>query len=117
MTNSRPFRAGAEVWRRRECLHCSHIFTTYERYNYRDISVLKRSGASEEFDKDKLLLSIAYAVKTPSEAIEIAKTVMSKLDFTTDTIPSDKIAQTVLKTLSNYSKPAYARYNSYQLEK
>lgn len=117
VTNSRPFRAGAEVWRRRECLSCRHVFTTYERYNYRDITVLKRSGAQEELNTDKILLSIAYAAKSPSEAIELAKTVIEKLAISNQTIKSTDIAHVVINTLANYSKAAHARYNSYQLEK
>ena len=58
---SRSADTGKSVRRRRECLNCSFRFTTYERVETMPISVLKKDGSRELFNKDKLVTGISRA--------------------------------------------------------
>ncbi|NEN98326.1 MAG: transcriptional regulator NrdR, partial [Moorea sp. SIO3I7] len=58
---SRSTEAGKSVRRRRECLGCKHRFTTYERIEFVPITVIKRDGKRESFDRSKLLRGIIRA--------------------------------------------------------
>ena len=43
------------IRRRRECLNCKHRFTTYEKIEYTPIMVIKKNGARQEFNRDKII--------------------------------------------------------------
>lgn len=58
---SRSAESGCSIRRRRECLNCQRRFTTYERIEFVPIIVLKRDGASESFDRSKLLRGMIRA--------------------------------------------------------
>ena len=69
---SRSADSGKSVRRRRECLNCSFRFTTYERVETMPISVIKKDGSRELFDKQKLFTGISRACEKTtftSEAI------------------------------------------------
>src|SRR6187402_3209341 len=59
--DSRLSKDGRSIRRRRECLQCTHRFTTYEQLEHAEIRVLKRDGRSEPFSKDKLLSGMVKA--------------------------------------------------------
>ena len=58
---SRSAEAGSSIRRRRECLNCQRRFTTYERIEFVPITVMKRDGAIESFDRSKLLRGMIRA--------------------------------------------------------
>jgi transcriptional repressor NrdR len=62
VVDSRPADDGAAVRRRRECLGCGHRYTTYERVDEVPLVVVKRSGAREPFDAEKVRSGIQHAV-------------------------------------------------------
>ena len=62
---SRAADAGRSVRRRRECLHCDFRFTTYERVETVPITVLKRNGNRETFNRTKILNALRWPVKKP----------------------------------------------------
>ncbi|HKJ03398.1 MAG TPA: ATP cone domain-containing protein, partial [Longimicrobiales bacterium] len=69
VVDTRASRGGRAVRRRRECTVCGTRFTTYEYVEERPIQVLKRSGAVEDFDRNKLLTSVHTAcAKRPVSA-------------------------------------------------
>lgn len=72
VVNSRPKKRENSVWRRRYCLVCKAILTTFEQYDLStSLLVKKRSGALQSFERDKLLVSIAKAIdhkKNPSQS-------------------------------------------------
>ncbi|NEP46363.1 MAG: transcriptional regulator NrdR, partial [Okeania sp. SIO2H7] len=69
---SRSTEAGQSVRRRRECLNCQHRFTTYERIEFVPITVIKKDGARESFDKSKLTHALIHSCeKTGVESKEI----------------------------------------------
>lgn len=114
---SRSAEAGRSIRRRRECLKCSGRFTTYERIEYVPITVVKRNGDRELFNRSKLLRGIARACeKTGIEA--------HRLDTIVDTIEMDlqqrsareiasvDIGELVLQQLKSLSEVAYVRFAS-----
>ena len=67
---SRSADSGKSVRRRRECLNCSYRFTTYERVESMPVSVLKKDGGRELFDKQKLLLVYQEHAKKPTSVVK-----------------------------------------------
>src|SRR5712692_3089479 len=61
--DSRTAEDGAAVRRRRECLRCGRRFTTFERAVEVGLSVVKRDGAREPFDRAKIVAGVAKAIK------------------------------------------------------
>ncbi len=115
--DSRPAEEGAAIRRRRQCLSCGQRFTTFERVQLRDLTVVKRSGRRVRFDREKLLRSVLVAMqKRPMERDQIEQLVSSivrrlegegEMDIT-----SERIGQKVMEALSNLDPVAYVRYAS-----
>jgi transcriptional repressor NrdR len=71
--DSRPTEDSAVIRRRRVCPNCNERFTTFERVQLRELTVLKRSGRRVAFDRDKLLRSVEISLRkrpVDSERIE-----------------------------------------------
>ena len=67
--DSRPSEDGAAIRRRRLCPECGGRFTTFERVQLRELTILKRSGRRSPFDREKLVRSISIALrKRPVDA-------------------------------------------------
>lgn len=117
VVDSRTVRNGRAVRRRRECSDCSHRFTTYEFVEERTIQVLKRSGAAEEFDRQKLARSVRIAcAKRPISASEIERIVDEIEDEILKSagveIPSERIGAMVMERLRARDRVAYVRFAS-----
>src|SRR5260221_10320794 len=70
--DSRPREDSAAIRRRRVCLTCNFRFTTFERVQLRELTVIKRNGRRVPFDRDKLLRSLQIALrKRPIEPDQI----------------------------------------------
>ena len=70
--DSRPTEDSAAIRRRRVCLSCNFRFTTFERVQLRELTVIKRNGRRLPFDRDKLARSVARtspATRTASRSI------------------------------------------------
>ena len=63
VVDSRSAEAGASVRRRRECLRCGRRFTTFERLEEVSLSVVKRDGSKEPFDRSKVVTGVMKAIK------------------------------------------------------
>ncbi len=114
---SRSADSGRSVRRRRECLNCDFRFTTYERVETTPITVLKRSGAKELFNRSKLISGINRACE---------KTLINgcKIEFIVDEIESElhqgvskevktnEIGEMVLSHLKDINEVAYIRFAS-----
>ena len=61
--DSRASDDGATIRRRRLCSSCGSRFTTFERIQLRDLSVIKRNGKKLPFDRDKLMKSMMMALR------------------------------------------------------
>ena len=114
---SRSADNGKSVRRRRECLNCSFRFTTYERVETVPISVIKKDGTRELFDKEKLLNGISRACEktnfTSEAIINFVDGIESQIihDSKQD-IKSSQIGELILKSLRKENEVAYIRYAS-----
>jgi transcriptional repressor NrdR len=115
--DSRLAKEGSSIRRRRECLQCSHRFTTYEEIEHLETFVIKRDGRRENLDRQKLLTSFLKACEkrpVPLVALEQAvSTVLNNLDFFQQREVSSKfIGDQVMEQLRNLDPIAYVRYAS-----
>ncbi len=112
--DSRPVDEGASIKRRRECPICGKRFTTYEVIDNVPITVVKRSGKHEFFDKHKLMLGIERACqKRPVNAGEIADSVEQELqNMIVSEVPSSDIGEMVLSRLREIDIVSYIRFAS-----
>ena len=114
---SRSAESGKSIRRRRECLNCQHRFTSYERIEFVPITVIKRDGKRESFDKSKLLRGIIRACEktgiTAAEVEKIADEIESELQGRSlREVASSDIGELVLKQLRRLSEVAYVRFAS-----
>lgn len=112
--DSRPVDEGTSIKRRRECPVCGKRFTTYEVIDNVPISVVKRDGRQEFFDKHKLAVGIRRACqKRPVSPEEIAASIESELQNSIVTeISSKKIGEMVLERLREIDIVSYIRFAS-----
>lgn len=114
---SRAAEAGASVRRRRECMNCKRRFTTYERIEYVPITVIKRDGRRESFDRSKLLRGIVRACeKTGIPAVRL-ETLVDEMEAelqqqTAREVSSGEIGELVLEHIQTLSEVAYIRFAS-----
>ena len=112
--DSRPVNEGTSIKRRRECPSCGKRFTTYEVIDTVPISVIKRDGRKEFFDKHKLISGIERACqKRPCDAAQIASSIESELQNSLVTeINSSEIGEMVLARLKEIDIVSYIRFAS-----
>ena len=114
---SRSADSGKSVRRRRECLNCSFRFTTYERVETMPISVIKKDGSRELFDKQKLCTGISRACEkttfTGEAIINFVDGIESQIiQSSNKDIKSSQIGELILKILRKENEVAYIRYAS-----
>jgi len=117
VVDSRVTESGDAIRRRRECLKCAQRFTTYERLEEMPLTVVKKNGEREIFDRTKLLNGLIRATvkrEIPRQQLEDLVT-----DIETDLrnqfkyeVASNKIGEMVLKRLRMIDKVAYVRFAS-----
>ncbi len=115
--DSRPTEDGAAIRRRRQCEGCSARFTTFERIQLRDVTILKSEGRRELFDRDKLLHSVSIACrKRPIDGERIERLVSSiqrRLETSGDSeVESARIGEMVMDGLKGLDSVAYIRFAS-----
>ena len=116
VVDSREAREGDAIRRRRECLACGRRFTTYERIDPIPLTVTKRSGVKEPFDRAKLARGIAQAVggrPIPDGAVdEMAEGLEAQLRELGPEIPSETVGLAVLERLRALDPVSYLRFAS-----
>lgn len=115
--DSRQAEDGNAIRRRRQCPECKARFTTYERVQLRELTVVKNSGKLERYDRDKLAHSMQLCLqKRPISLEQIDKIVSSitrQLEASGETeIPSGKIGEFVMESLVDLDQVGYVRYAS-----
>ena len=112
--DSRPVEDGSSIKRRRECPACGKRFNTYEVVDNVPITVVKRNGEHEFFDKHKLMLGIERACrKRPVDPALIADEVEADLqNAIISEISSQKIGEIVLCKLREVDIVSYIRFAS-----
>ena len=115
--DSRPTEDNSAIRRRRECPECGQRFTSFERVQLRDITVLKSGGRTQPFDRDKITKSMQIALrKRPVELDTIEKAangIVRKLETQGDSeVSSDQIGEFVMQALAALDVVGYIRYAS-----
>ncbi len=115
--DSRPAEDGNAIRRRRQCPACAARFTTFERVQLRELSVMKKSGRRVPFDREKLSRSIALAAQKrhiDADRIEqMISGIVRQLESSGETdITSDRVGELVMEALKSVDSVAYVRYAS-----
>ncbi|MDE0932477.1 MAG: transcriptional regulator NrdR [Novosphingopyxis baekryungensis] len=115
--DSRPSEDGAAIRRRRQCESCAARFTTFERIQLRDVTVVKSENRRESFDRSKLEKSIALACRkrtVPQERIDqLVSGIQRQLETSGDSeVPAGRIGQMVMEGLQQLDSVAYIRFAS-----
>ena len=116
VVDSRPTEDGTAIRRRRLCV-CGHRFTTFERVQFRELMVVKKSGRKSTFDRDKLSKSIYIALKKrpiDTDTVEkfITKISRSLEELGQNEISSNTIGSLVMDGLKELDPVAYVRFAS-----
>ena len=118
VVDSRPTEDGTAIRRRRVCgCERKERFTTFERVQFRELTVIKTNGRKEPFDRDKITKSINISLrKRPieSESIEkfISKIVRNLEGLGENEIPTSTIGKFIMNGLANLDQVAYVRFAS-----
>jgi len=115
--DSRPTEDHAAIRRRRVCSDCSGRYTTFERVQLRELSVVKRSGRRVPFDRDKLMRSVQVALrKRPVEPERIERMVSGIVrrleNMGEGDINSQTVGKLVMEGLKGLDDVAYVRFAS-----
>ena len=115
--DSRPTEDSAVIRRRRVCVACNFRFTTFERVQLRELTVIKRNGRRLPFDRDKLARSVEIALRKRNvepERIEqtVSKIVQELESLGESEVTSETIGESVMAHLRELDDVAYVRFAS-----
>ena len=115
--DSRPSEDGAAIRRRRQCPECGGRFTTFERVQLRELTIVKRSGRRTPFDRDKLARSISMAMRKrpvePERVERMISAIVRQLESMGETeVPSTVLGELAMKSLKALDEVAYVRFAS-----
>jgi transcriptional repressor NrdR len=115
--DSRPTEDNSAIRRRRQCEGCGGRFTTFERIQLRELSVVKTDGKREPFEREKLERSLSVACrKRPVDHAQIEKlasAIQRQLETLGESeIDSKRIGEFVMDGLKALDSVAYIRFAS-----
>ena len=115
--DSRPTEDSAAIRRRRVCLTCNSRFTTFERAQLRELTVIKRNGRRVPFDRDKLARSLSIALRKrpvePERIEQMVSKIVRDLEGQGESeISSETIGEAVMENLRTLDDVAYVRFAS-----
>lgn len=115
--DSRPTGDNTAIRRRRACTDCGARFTTFERVQIRELTVVKKNGQRIPFERDKLERSVMIATRKrnvdPEKIDRMINGIVRQLESSGDQeVPSEKIGELVMEGLSNIDSVAYVRFAS-----
>src|ERR1700744_10878 len=115
--DSRPSEDGAAIRRRRLCPSCGGRFTTFERVQLRELTIVKRSGRRAPFEREKLVRSISVALRKrpvePERLERMVSGIVRQLESMGETeLASNVVGEMVMKALKSLDEVAYVRYAS-----
>jgi transcriptional repressor NrdR len=115
--DSRPTDDRSAIRRRRFCPNCTARFTTFERVQLRELTVVKKNGQREPFDRDKLARSMYVALRKrpvePDRVERVINSLVRQLESLGETeIPADQVGELVMEALANLDQVAYVRFAS-----
>lgn len=115
--DSRPTEENATIRRRRYCPECGSRFTTFERVQLRELSVIKKGGEKVLFDREKLMRSLRIALRkrpVDDDRIErIVNSIQRRLETLGENeIPTKVVGEMVMDYLADLDQVAYVRFAS-----
>jgi transcriptional repressor NrdR len=115
--DSRPSEDHTAIRRRRSCPECGSRFTTFERVQLRELTVIKRSGRRVPFDREKLTRSIQIALRKRPVGEDGIERLVSSIVRTLENgneaeISSETVGKLVMEGLKALDSVAYVRYAS-----
>ena len=114
--DSRPSEDGTTIRRRRECVGCGARFTTFERVQLRELTVVKRDAKREPFDREKLQRAIGHSTRkrdiSADRIDQLISGVQRQLETRGDEVTSAQIGEAVMAGLKALDHVAYIRFAS-----
>ena len=115
--DSRPTEDNSAIRRRRSCPACSARWTTFERVQLRELTIIKKLDKKEPFDRDKLARSLRIALRKrpvdPDQIERIVNSIQRRLESLGESeVPSKVIGEIVMDVLADLDKVAYVRFAS-----
>lgn len=115
--DSRPAEDNSAIRRRRQCPNCGARFTTFERVQLRELTVLKSNDKRETFDRDKLLRSMTIALRKrpvdPDRVERVVNGIVRRLESSGESeIPTKLIGELIMDALASLDSVAYVRFAS-----
>ncbi len=115
--DSRPSEDNSAIRRRRLCTGCGGRFTTFERVQLRELTVVKKNGRRSPFDRDKLERSVSIALRKrnvdPERVDRMISGIVRQLESMGESeIPSEVIGKFVMEGLESLDHVAYIRFAS-----
>ena len=117
VVDSRDLDDSATIRRRRECNACATRFTTYERIEAARLVIVKRDGARQEFDRDKLAAGLRKALTRRPVADDAADVAADAIEAElraagASEVPSQRVGALAMEALRNIDQIAYIRFAS-----
>lgn len=115
--DSRPTEDNAAIRRRRFCASCGQRFTTFERVQLRELTIVKRSGRRVPFERDKLMRSVQIALRKrpvePERIERMVNAIVRRLESMGESeIPAQTVGELVMEGLRSLDPVAYVRFAS-----
>jgi transcriptional repressor NrdR len=117
VTDSRVATDGSSIRRRRECLKCGFRFSTYEEIEILDLTIVKRDGHKENYDKDKVIKGLRKALEKRPITEEKFKQLVNSVErdiqaLRKNEVTSNQVGQILMKHLRKVDQIAYIRFAS-----
>ena len=117
VVDSRPTEEGASIRRRRQCMACGRRFTTYEQVEVVPMTVKKKSGGIEVFDRNKILKGLIKSCEKRPVSREAMEQAVDDIEMTLEAkmvkqISSEEIGEMILDRLKDLDEVAYVRFAS-----
>jgi len=115
--DSRPTEDNTAIRRRRSCPNCGGRFTTFERIQLRELTVVKKNGQRVPFDRDKIARSIDIAIRKrpvdPERVDRMINAIVRQLESSGETeISTPTIGELIMRGLASVDQVAYVRFAS-----
>ena len=115
--DSRPSQDQSAIRRRRSCSSCGSRFTTFERVQLRELTVIKRDKSRSPFDREKLMRSVSIAIRKrpvkPEDIDRMVNGIVRRLETSGESdVSSTTIGELIMDGLSHLDSIAYVRFAS-----
>lgn len=124
VANSRPTKGNLQIWRRRKCLKCGEVFTTYERMTLSHLVVIKKSGRKQKYNRAKLYSGIYHSTidrknLDRGDASEFAEKMTNQVEkeilmLKRKRIKSTEITDIILKILRKKTPASFLSFLAYR---